>query len=89
MNNKGFMNQMKNADYKNPENFIHRQIAQIPNSQHIGIHKSGWNKSFDEWYRNNPNFTKKDLQEAIKNLMKEYNVPKNSRNYAKFYGKKC
>nr|WP_027016584.1 DUF2380 domain-containing protein [Comamonas composti] len=73
----------------NPEDYIHRQIAQIPNAEHVDVHKGGWNNDWNTWYQQNPNFTRKDLEKKTKNMMKDYNIPKSSRNFAGRYGSGC
>ncbi|QKM49784.1 Putative deoxyribonuclease RhsC [Burkholderia glumae] len=89
MNNDNFMAQMKNAGVSDPEDYIHRQIAQISNAQHIDVHEGGWNKDWQSWYQNNPNFTRKDLEALTKSMMKDYNIPRSSRNFAERYGSGC
>jgi hypothetical protein len=89
MNDSNFMAQMKNAGVANPDDYIHRQIAQIPNTQHIDVHESGWNKDWQAWYQENPNFTRKHLEQQTKSMMKDYNIPKSSRNFAGRYGSGC
>lgn len=84
-----FKGQMKNAGIANPIDYIHRQIAQIPNAQHIAVHEGGWNNDWQAWYRQNPNFTRKDLDKQTRTLMKNYNIPKSSRNFAGRYGSGC
>jgi RHS repeat-associated protein len=82
-----FINQMKNIGIANPQDYIHRQIARIPNAQHIDIHEAGWNKEFKQWFKSNQGFTKKDLQKQIKVMMKDHKIPGSSRNGAKRYGR--
>nr|WP_181811616.1 hypothetical protein [Pragia fontium] len=86
MNDPAFVAQMKNAGISNPADYIHRQISRIPNSQHIDIHDAGWNNQWKTWFKNNPNFSAKDLQWNIKNMMKDFNIPKYSRNGVSRYG---
>ena len=41
-NDSNFMAQMKSAGIADPADYFHRQIAQIPNAQHIDVHEDGW-----------------------------------------------
>ncbi|ECI5565606.1 DUF2380 domain-containing protein [Salmonella enterica subsp. enterica] len=86
MNDPAFMAQMKNAGISNPTDYIHRQISKIPNAQHSEIHGAGWNEKWKDWFKQNPDFNKSDLQSNIKNMMKQHNIPGSSRNFAKRYG---
>lgn len=86
MKDEAFLAQMKKAGIPDPENYIHRQISRIPNAQHSNIHKSGWNQQWKNWFTENPDFKKSDLQRNIKNMMRQYNIPKSSRTFAKKYG---
>jgi len=76
---------MKKAGVADPKDYIHRQIARIDNAKHTNVHERGWNRDFNNWYKNNQNFTRKDLQRQIKTMMKNYNVPGSSRNFAGRY----
>ncbi|CAB3774218.1 Rhs family protein [Burkholderia paludis] len=84
-----FTSQMKSVGIADPEDYIHRQIAQIPNAEHNSLHADGWNKDWQNWYSNNPNFTRKDLESQTKNMMRNYNIPKSSRNFSGRYGSRC
>lgn len=66
--------------------YIHRQIAIVTNGLHQNIHANGWNNDFKKWANTNESFSLKDLQKQIKKMMREYNIPKSSRNYATKYG---
>jgi hypothetical protein len=71
------------------------QALQIPRTTFTGqiaqidVHESGWNKDWQVWYQQNPNFTRKDLDQQTKSMMKDYNIPKSSRNFAGRYGSVC
>ncbi len=87
LKDKGFMQQLNNLTHRNGIDYLHRQIATIPNGLHQNIHMAGWNADFKKWAKGmNGNFSLKDLQKQIKLLMREYNIPKSSRNFAKRYG---
>jgi hypothetical protein len=86
MRDAGFMNQLRTAGISDPSDYIHRQIARIPNSQHIDVHDNGWNRQFSNWYRRNPNFTRSELQQQIRTMMKSHNIPKSARNGVGRYG---
>ncbi|MFQ2274315.1 RHS repeat-associated core domain-containing protein, partial [Aeromonas hydrophila] len=88
MNDESFMRQMKQAGISNPEDYIHREISIIPNAQHIDVHDAGWNSDFKQWYAENPDFSQKDLQKNISEMMTKHKIPRASRNYAKRY-KSC
>ena len=69
------------------KSLVHRQIATTPNGLYQNIHMAGWNADFKKWAKGmNVNYSLKDLQKQIKQLMREYNIPKSSRNFAKRYG---
>ncbi|CAG8865801.1 hypothetical protein PS627_01720 [Pseudomonas fluorescens] len=79
--------QMQAAGIANPRRYIDRQISYIPNATHADIHKAGWNSEWKRWFRKNPKFTQRDLQKQIKTMMRNYNVPKATRNHVRRYGK--
>ena len=87
MNNKRFVERMKKLGVDDVKGYIDRHIVIIPNGHHIDLHGAGWNKDWSDWVSKNRAFELKDLQAQVKKMMKEYNVPKNSRNFAKKYGK--
>lgn len=87
LKDKNFIKQMQALGIKDVQAYINRQIAVISNGSHIDLHSAGWNKDWKKWFYKNQNFTLKDLQSNISNMMKQYGVPKSSRNYAKTYGK--
>ena len=86
MNDPAFVAQMKNVGISDPADYIHRQISQIPNAQHSDVHRTGWNEQWKNWFKQNPNFSKSNLQSNIKNMLKQHNIPGSSRNFAKKYG---
>jgi hypothetical protein len=73
-----FINRLKAIGIKDPIAFIDRQIADIPNVQHIDIHNDGWNADFKSWFCGNPNFSKDELMSQIKKMMHDYNVPRST-----------
>ncbi|MCF1487756.1 DUF6531 domain-containing protein [Pseudomonas sp. AA27] len=81
-----FRTQMKNAGIANPKRYIDQQISRIPNVQHADLHSKGWNKDWETWFGRNRNFTKRDLQKQIKTMMRQYNLPKATRNHVRRYG---
>ena len=85
--NNTFMNRMNALTNNKGVDYIHRQIAVIPNELHTNVHENGWNRQFKQWATHNPNFTLKDLQQQIKTMMKNHNIPKSSRNFAGHYCK--
>ena len=87
LKNDTFMKQMHSLGIKNVKEYLDKQIALISNSLHIDVHADGWNDDWLKWVQNNRNFTLKDLQNNIKDMMKLYNIPNNSRNHVKMYGK--
>jgi len=80
-----FSKQMEISGIANPTDYVHRQIASISESHHKAIHKNGWNNQWKLWFSRNPNFNKKDLQRNIRAMMREYNIPKSSRNFSGKY----
>ena len=91
LRNPEFMNQLKNIGIKDPNKFVHRQVADITETLHKQIHKGAgggkWNMEFKEWFENNPNFSKKDLQIQIRKMIHDYKIPRSSRNFARKYGR--
>ena len=51
MNEEGFAAQMKKAGIQDPQDYILRQIAQIPNASHIDVHEGGWNSDWKARYQ--------------------------------------
>ena len=87
LNNKGFMQQLDKLTGGKGAEYLHRQIATITNGLHQSVHTNGWNSNFKKWTTNTNNkFSLKDVQKQIKQMMKDYNIPKSSRNFAKKYG---
>ena len=86
LRNPAFMNQLKNNGVADPVAFVHRQISIIDNEKHSQVYCDGWNDDFDAWFRVNPNFTQKDLQNQIKIMMRDHNIPRGSRSGAGSYG---
>ena len=82
-----FIDQLKKNGISDPIAFIHRQISIIDNEKHTQIHCNGWNNDFEAWFKANPSFTQKDLQNQLKLMMLNYNLPQGSRSFAKSYGK--
>ncbi len=91
--NPDFMNQLKNIGIKDPADFVHRQVSDITEALHKQIHKGAgggkWNMEFRDWFENNQNFSKKDLQTQIRKMMHNHKIPRSSRNFARKYGRKC
>ena len=87
LGDKGFMQQLDKLTGGKGTDYLHRQIATITNGLHQNVHADGWNADFKKWAKGtNNNFSLKDLQKQIKLMMKDYNIPKSSRNFAKKYG---
>ncbi|EWH11439.1 Rhs family protein [Cellulophaga geojensis KL-A] len=90
LKDKKFMNQLDKLTKGNGADYLHRQISTITNELHNTIHKGAkggiWNKQFKDWAKNK-NFNLTDLQRQLKKMMKDHNLPKSSRNFAKKY--KC
>ncbi|WP_419051717.1 RHS repeat-associated core domain-containing protein [Parabacteroides goldsteinii] len=91
--NPDFMNQLKNIGIKDPADFVHRQVSDITEALHKQIHNGAgggkWNMEFRDWFENNQNFSKKDLQTQIRKMMHNHKIPRSSRNFARKYGRKC
>lgn len=86
LSNKIFMQHLNKLTGGKGSDYIHRQIAIVTNGLHQNIHANGWNNDFKKWANTNESFSLKDLQKQIKKMMREYNIPKSSRNYATKYG---
>ncbi|HBK47251.1 MAG TPA: type IV secretion protein Rhs [Xanthomonadaceae bacterium] len=86
MKNEAFMAQLRATGIKDPEGYIHRQISIIPHGTHAALHDNGWNKQWKDWFASNPSFSRRDLQSQIRTMMREHNVPRSSRNFARRYG---
>ena len=91
-NDPDFMRQLKKIGIRDPKAYIHRQTADITELKHQeihkGIHGGAWNSDFKEWYDRNSNFSKKELQQQLKKMMRNYNIPSSSRNFSRKYGRK-
>ena len=95
-----FYKQMQNLGIKDVQEYIDKHIAILPNGHHIDIHTNkavtssgkvydegmGWNYDWKAWGEENPDFSLADLEDQIKVMMKNYNIPKSSR-AAKKYGR--
>ena len=74
-----FVQQMKAAGITNPRDFLDRQIARIPNAEHIRIHANRYNAEWRDWFKANRNFSKKDLQAQIRFAMRKHSIAKSAR----------
>ena len=83
----GFTRRLAELGVKDSEAFVHKRIALLSNEQHQAIHQEGWNDAWTAWLRNKPDFTLGDVETQIQVLMKQYELPKSSRNFARSYGK--
>ena len=83
----GFTRRLAELGVKDSEAFVHKRIALLGNEQHQAIHQEGWNDAWTAWLRNKPDFTLGDVETQIQVLMKQYELPKSSRNFARSYGK--
>ena len=83
----GFTRRLAELGVKDSEAFVHKRIALLSNEQHQAIHQEGWNDAWTAWLRNKPDFTLGDVEAQIQVLMKQYELPKSSRNFARSYGK--
>ena len=81
LKNKKFMTQLRRLGYSfdDIQRYVHKQVAEISNVKHANVHSQGWNRDWTNWVNANPYFTTKDLNKFIKNMMKEYNIPKSTR----------
>ncbi|WP_319004973.1 RHS repeat domain-containing protein [Flavobacterium frigoritolerans] len=91
MKNPHFMKQL-NQITGNAKIYIHRQGAFVEEGLHKAIHKGAggglWNDAFNDWYSQNRNFSKRDIQNQLKKMMKDFNIPKSSRDFARKYKRK-
>lgn len=91
-NDPDFMRQLKKIGIRDPKAYIHRQTADITELKHQeihkGIHGGAWNSDFKESYDRNSNFSKKELQQQLKKMMRNYNIPSSSRFFSRKYGRK-
>ncbi|SJL24169.1 DUF2380 domain-containing protein [Porphyromonas gingivalis] len=77
-------------------NYINRQGAIITESLHRSIHKGAgggaWNETFENWFEelleNGEQITIRGLQNQLKKMMKNFNIPKSSRMFARKYRRK-
>ena len=91
--NADFMQQLNQVTGGNAKNYIHRQGAFVEEGLHKVIHKGAgggkWNDTFKKWAKDaDYDFTKKSLQNQLKKMMKDNNIPKSSRNFARKYKRK-
>jgi hypothetical protein len=67
--------------------FIDRKMALLKHGTHHIAHGGGqYNKDWLNWLDANPNFTLPELETQIKLMMRNYNIPRGSRNFAKQFG---
>lgn len=86
LNQEKFVTQLENNGVKDAQRFLDKRISRIPHAEHARLHENGWNKDWLKWLDENPDFTIKDFDKNIKEMMYKYNVPRSSRN-VKMYGR--
>ena len=91
LRNLGFMRQLNTITNGQGTTYLHRQIANIDSNIHQKIHRGAgggaWNRDFRNWANQNRNFSQRDLQRQIREMMRNHNVPRSSRNFARRYGR--
>lgn len=74
-----------------PVRFLDKQIADIPGADHNTLHNrvvggKRYNEWWIEWFENNKNFTKRELMEQKREMVRRFNIPK-SRLGGRKYGR--
>ncbi len=77
---RNFRTQMRAAGIKSPKCYIDKQISHLPHAFHVDIHEGGRSDEWKNWFKDNTNFTQRDVQRQIRNMMRKYNVPRSTRN---------
>jgi RHS repeat-associated protein len=80
-----FKKRLTDIGIKQPKAFIDKQLVRIPAVEHDRLHSAGWNQDFKNWFRSNPNFTKRQLLDQVKAQMKLANVARSSRSGVRSY----
>jgi RHS repeat-associated protein len=96
MKNPDFMRQLNQITGGKAKDYINRQGSIITKKLHQAIHKGAggglWNDAFNEWFEDlndsGSKMTKKNIQSQLKKMMKDFNLPKSSRNFARKYKRK-
>lgn len=70
-----------------PEDFIHQNLARITQQHHLRLDKAGYAADWARWFKENPQFTKAQLEAQIKAMMDAYEIPRSARNWRKQYGR--
>lgn len=91
-----FMRQLNAITGGQGRNYINRQGAIITENLHKSIHKGAgggaWNETFENWFEelleNGELIIKKGLQNQLKKMMKDFNIPKSPRIFARKYKRK-
>lgn len=82
-----FTTRLSALGVKDAKEFIDRRIALIPNDLHQKLHAEGWNEAWLKWLDETPSFTLGDVEAQIQMLTRKYELPSNSRGFARPYGK--
>src|SRR5262249_50924535 len=82
-----FIERMNEIGVTNPQAYIDRQISITTQAEHAAIHDANWNAAWLKWLDENPAFTLEDIQDNIRLMMKDYDIPRASRNFVRPYGK--
>ncbi|WP_060831420.1 RHS repeat-associated core domain-containing protein [Tannerella forsythia] len=96
LKNPEFMRQLNAITGGQGRNYINRQGAIITENLHKSIHKGAgggaWNETFENWFEelleNGELIIKKGLQNQLKKMMKDFNIPKSPRIFARKYKRK-
>ena len=91
--NPEFMRQLNRITGGKGRSYINRQGAVITESLHKSIHRGAgggaWNETFENWFEelleNGEQITVRGLQTQIKNMMRDFNIPRSSRMFARKY----
>ena len=77
LRNPEFIRQMQALGYTRTEirRFVDRQIADLPNVQHMQIHAEGWNEVWRVWLQRNPRFSVSDIRSQINSMISEFEIP--------------
>ncbi len=70
-----------------PEDFVHQQLAGITKQKHMRLDKAGYAADWAKWFKQNPQFTKSQLQAKIRQMMTDFEIPASARNMLRKYGR--
>lgn len=94
--NPEFMRQLDAITGRKARDYVNRQGVIINEVLHKDIHKGAgggaWNETFKDWFEDEleagNKLTRKGIQNQLKKMMKDFNIPRSSRTFARKYKRK-